>query len=79
MQRGLRAALVRGRPSTLWKHRDGTLILLHPRGGDSVEVPIAQLGDASSVNRHVLRLLDKKWASVAAINELREIAAGVHA
>lgn len=72
----LRPALVRGARAVFWCHANGNLILVHPNGLDETSVPVSHLPDAESMEEHYRRLADKRWVAPAAIDELREIAAG---
>lgn len=72
----LSRALLRGRSCDHWFYSNDCLILRHPRGRDQSEVPVAHLIDDDLMFEHYERLAGKDWVSRAAIDELRQIAAG---
>lgn len=76
MQR-LRRALLRGRRADHWYYVDDCLVLRHPNGRETTEVPVPHLAQDDRMAEHYARLGDKEWVSRAAIRELRDIAAGV--
>lgn len=71
-----RNALVRGRRADHWEHDEGYLVLRHPRGTDSTEIPLEHLQNDAAMEDHYRRLALKEWVSPAALAELREIVAG---
>lgn len=78
MQR-LRRALVRGRSADHWFYAEQHLVLRHPRGYDRTEIPVTHLAHPAQMQEHYDRLATKRWVSLEAIDELREIAAATHA
>lgn len=71
-----RRALVRGEPARYWDYADGHLHLRHPEGVEETEIPVAHLTSDWHMEDHYARLRTKTWVTTAAIDELREIAAG---
>lgn len=72
----LRRALVRGRRADFWFRDTAFLILRHPDGRTTEEIPLVHLRHTDRIEEHVRRLEGKAWVSAAALHELREIAEG---
>lgn len=71
-----RRARVHGRRAEYWHRSNGHLVLRHPNGRETTDIPFPHLTDEALMAEHIARLREKRWVSAGAIDELVEIAKG---